>query len=68
MTERRTRQFMVSMTPTERSILQRLSERDGSSGADVIRRLILSEARRQRLAPVHKSPQHSGETKRFQEA
>ena len=51
MAERRTRQFMVSMTPTERDILQRLSERDGSSGADVLRRLLLNEARRRRMAP-----------------
>ena len=44
--ERRTRQFMLALTPSERETLQRLSEREGSSGADVIRRLVLAEARR----------------------
>ena len=45
MAERRTRQFMLALTPSERETLQRLSERDGSSAADVVRRLILAEER-----------------------
>lgn len=50
MTERRTRNFMLALTPSEREALQRLSEREGSSGADVIRRLVLAEARRLKVA------------------
>ena len=55
MTERRTRQFMLALTPSERETLQRLSERDGSSAADVVRRLILAEAR-QPIAAGLQSP------------
>ena len=63
MAERRTRNFMLALTPSEREALQRLSECEGSSGADVIRRLVLAEARRQKVvsskAPAtgNKSPQ-----------
>lgn len=44
--ERRTRKYMLSLAPSERIALDRLAERDGSSAADVVRRLLLEEIRR----------------------
>lgn len=58
MAERRTHQFMLALTPSEREVLQRLSEQDGSSAADVVRRLILSEARRFGLVSVDSKQSH----------
>ena len=44
--ERRVCKFMLLLAPSERGALERLAERDGSSGADVVRRLLREEARR----------------------
>ena len=44
--KRRTQRFLVALSPDERATLARLQEREGASGADVMRRLLLQEARR----------------------
>lgn len=44
MDERRNRKYMLLLTPSERAALQELSEQEGSSGADVLRRLLRKEA------------------------
>lgn len=45
-TTRRTQRFLVALSPVERETLARLQEHEGASGADVLRRLLLQEARR----------------------
>ena len=42
---RRTHKFVVALSPNERATLARLQESEGTSGADVLRRLLLQEAR-----------------------
>ncbi len=50
-TTRRTQRFLVALSPVERETLARLQEHEGASGADVLRRLLLQEARRAGVAP-----------------
>lgn len=44
--EKRVSHYTVMLTPSQRQALDQLAEREGSSGADVLRRLLLEEARR----------------------
>jgi hypothetical protein len=49
--EKRTKRFLVSLSPTERRELQALAEHERAPGAAVIRRLIREEADRQFQRP-----------------
>ena len=44
--ERRSKKFMLALSPSERVTLQRLAECERVSAADVVRRLIWREAER----------------------
>lgn len=51
MEERRNQKTMVLLSPTERRALQAMSDRDGMSMSDTLRRLIRAEAYQRDLIP-----------------
>jgi len=53
--ERRSRKFMLALSPSERTALQHLAQRERTSAAAVVRRLIWREAERVGVALANKN-------------
>lgn len=55
MGERRSHKFMVALSPTERTALQHLADRERISAAAVVRRLVWNAARERGLLPINET-------------